>query len=397
MGFLDKKERILDIVLTDRGRELMSKNQLKVAYYAFSDDGVNYSGSLVAAQPELLHGARVAQSTTTGSAGAGVTAMTASLSSAPQSGSTMIAVVGLQGAARAVSSITQTGATWSMIAHTGAATNGNNIDLWYAPNIQSNAGTSIIVANNGSAQAVIQIAEFRGVLALDKTASLALDTSHPTGSTGVTPTTTNSQELIIAGMSSIANTLHSMSSPYYTEVGSLTGSGVLNASMFQKKSYQQEQAEAIFKFLGAFNAAEFTTSPDAVPVGAIATFTVSMSSSNRNYDVDGHVYNMLTFEAGQKKDKTKTLNTFLYTMPEGSPVLPEFKIGLNLSSSVNLERRFYIETITTTFPRPAQPPHDVVVRATLPTKTKLDRQVEYVFNQKSAILFQYLKQVLNKK
>jgi len=46
MGLLDKKERVLDIVLTQRGRELLSKNQLIVKHYAFSDEGVNYSGSL---------------------------------------------------------------------------------------------------------------------------------------------------------------------------------------------------------------------------------------------------------------------------------------------------------------------------------------------------------------
>lgn len=46
MGFLDAKERILDIVLTDRGRELLSQNSLKIKYFAFSDEFVDYSGSL---------------------------------------------------------------------------------------------------------------------------------------------------------------------------------------------------------------------------------------------------------------------------------------------------------------------------------------------------------------
>lgn len=45
MGFLDKKERILDVVLTDKGREQLSKNQLNFTYYAFSDEGIDYSGS----------------------------------------------------------------------------------------------------------------------------------------------------------------------------------------------------------------------------------------------------------------------------------------------------------------------------------------------------------------
>ena len=46
MGLLDNKERIFDIVLTDKGRELLSKNLLNFSYFAFSDDGIDYSGSL---------------------------------------------------------------------------------------------------------------------------------------------------------------------------------------------------------------------------------------------------------------------------------------------------------------------------------------------------------------
>jgi len=45
-GFLDKKERVFDIVLTDLGRKLLSENQLEFVHYAFSDSGVDYSGSI---------------------------------------------------------------------------------------------------------------------------------------------------------------------------------------------------------------------------------------------------------------------------------------------------------------------------------------------------------------
>ena len=41
-GFLDKKTRIIDMVLTDYGRELYSRDKLRFTYYAFSDDGVDY-------------------------------------------------------------------------------------------------------------------------------------------------------------------------------------------------------------------------------------------------------------------------------------------------------------------------------------------------------------------
>lgn len=46
MSFLDQKEVIYDVVLTNRGRELLSKNQLNFVFYAFSDEGVNYAAHL---------------------------------------------------------------------------------------------------------------------------------------------------------------------------------------------------------------------------------------------------------------------------------------------------------------------------------------------------------------
>jgi hypothetical protein len=48
MAILDPKTRILDFTLTDKGRELLSKNQLNFRYYAFSDENIHYSGSLSA-------------------------------------------------------------------------------------------------------------------------------------------------------------------------------------------------------------------------------------------------------------------------------------------------------------------------------------------------------------
>lgn len=46
MAFLDPKERVLDIVLTDYGRQLLAENSLNFVYYAFSDEGIDYSGSI---------------------------------------------------------------------------------------------------------------------------------------------------------------------------------------------------------------------------------------------------------------------------------------------------------------------------------------------------------------
>lgn len=43
---LDKKEKIYDLQLTDLGRKQLSQNQLEFVFYAFSDSGVDYSGSI---------------------------------------------------------------------------------------------------------------------------------------------------------------------------------------------------------------------------------------------------------------------------------------------------------------------------------------------------------------
>lgn len=53
MGFLNFKETIFDITLTDKGRALLSKNQLNFKYYAFSDASINYSGSITQASGNI--------------------------------------------------------------------------------------------------------------------------------------------------------------------------------------------------------------------------------------------------------------------------------------------------------------------------------------------------------
>lgn len=46
MAFLDKKTRIIDIQLTEHGRELMARNELRIAHYAFSDELIDYQFAL---------------------------------------------------------------------------------------------------------------------------------------------------------------------------------------------------------------------------------------------------------------------------------------------------------------------------------------------------------------
>lgn len=46
-GFLDKRDRIVDMTLTDYGRQLISVGQLDFVYWAAFDDGVDYSPVLM--------------------------------------------------------------------------------------------------------------------------------------------------------------------------------------------------------------------------------------------------------------------------------------------------------------------------------------------------------------
>lgn len=42
MGFLDKNSRVIDFILTERGKRLFAAGQLDFAYYALFDDGIDY-------------------------------------------------------------------------------------------------------------------------------------------------------------------------------------------------------------------------------------------------------------------------------------------------------------------------------------------------------------------
>ena len=60
MGFLDRKSRVVDVVLTAHGRRLFANGELDFAYYAFFDDGIDYdpysTGSLTDTErDDLIH------------------------------------------------------------------------------------------------------------------------------------------------------------------------------------------------------------------------------------------------------------------------------------------------------------------------------------------------------
>jgi hypothetical protein len=116
------------------------------------------------------------------------------------------------------------------------------------------------------------------------------------------------------------------------------------------------------------------------------------SASYSETDVDNYIHKNLSFEAYDRKNNVKNLSSFLYTIPERTKVLPEFKTNVNVTASISLERRFYIDTVTlerrprSTVDRPL----DIVVRATVPKKTFQDRVKEYVDFQKLKSIFKIL-------
>lgn len=56
MGYLDKQSRVIDFILTERGRQLFAIGQLDFAYFSLFDDGIDYdpyySGTLTDAARE---------------------------------------------------------------------------------------------------------------------------------------------------------------------------------------------------------------------------------------------------------------------------------------------------------------------------------------------------------
>jgi hypothetical protein len=132
--------------------------------------------------------------------GNAVTSFTVTLGSAPANGHTLIAVIGTRGSSTGrVTSITQTGVTWSRAAEAANA-NSSTVEVWYAP-VGAAAGT-VVTINQASLRSAAVVMEYSGVFTnapVDQTASA---TDYGTDTlTGTTPTTTLPNELWIGGIS----------------------------------------------------------------------------------------------------------------------------------------------------------------------------------------------------
>jgi hypothetical protein len=97
----------------------------------------------------------------------------------------------------------------------------------------------------------------------------------------------------------------------------------------------------------------------------------------------------MCFEADQRKSSVlnRDLNTFLYTIPHGKEILPQFKVSTK--NYLYLQRQFFIHpsvltsgrTIASLVPAGVNV-HSVVVRATIPRSTPQDRTTQYITDQK---------------
>ncbi len=214
----------------------------------------------------------------TGSSAAATISVT--MSTAPVNGNSLIAVISTRSTtANTVTSITQTGATWTRATQATNA-NGTTTEIWFAPNV-SGAATAITI-NQSSFRSAAVVIEYNGILtasALDKTANTTGNST--TASTGTTSTTTQANELLIGGVGLVSSS--------YT-LGTISGSftTVANTASTHSTATRNARVYALERIVTATLAATTggTVSTSSEWSGAIATFkaaainTVGAASSS---------------------------------------------------------------------------------------------------------------------
>jgi|GEM_PF-1056483 len=142
----------------------------------------------------------------TATANTGTTASTsfvATLSTAPVTRNTLIAVISTRSnTTNNVTSITQSGATWARaVSSTGNSTNNTTTEIWYTTAL-SDAATAITI-NQGSARSAAVVMEYSGLAygaPFDQVASNFNSAQNTAATTGTTATTTSADELWIGGI-----------------------------------------------------------------------------------------------------------------------------------------------------------------------------------------------------
>ncbi|MCW5554740.1 MAG: DUF4082 domain-containing protein [Verrucomicrobiae bacterium] len=193
---------------------------------------------------------------------------------AAANGNTLIAVIATRGtSANRVSSITQTGATWTRASQTNN-TSGSTTEIWYAPNVSS-AGTTVTINLATSLRAAAVVMEYSGILIaapLDQTAGSTNNTGT-TALTGTTPPTTQSNELWIGGIgvTNSARTLSSIQNSFTQVASAQSTSGTAS---------QNSKVFALERIVSATEAASSGGTLDIASIrsGTIATFKAALPS-----------------------------------------------------------------------------------------------------------------------
>ncbi|MCX6915828.1 MAG: YDG domain-containing protein, partial [Verrucomicrobia bacterium] len=201
--------------------------------------------------------------TATGTAGS----FAVNMGTAPTNGNTLVAVISTRGtSAGRVTSISQTGATWSR-ATQAANANGSTTEIWYAPNVSGAAATLTI--NQAGLRSAAVVMEYSGLAAanLDQVSSGATGNSAA-ASTGATPATTQATEVWVGGIGLVDSglTLTPTGAPLFTSRGSAQSAST-TANLNAKAYFLDYTAEAI----GTASAGG-TISASSQWSGAIATF-----------------------------------------------------------------------------------------------------------------------------
>ena len=218
---------------------------------------------------------------TTGNTGVNTaTSFSVTLSSAPVSGNTLVAIIATRGsAAGIVTGISQTGATWTRAAQATNAS-GSTTEIWYAPNVSS-AGNSITI-NQSNVRSAAVIVEYSNIILaspIDKTANTTGNSNA--ASTGTTATTVQANELLVGGVG-LVNSGYTIGTP------TNSFASVANAASTDGPSQNNAKVYALEKLVTTTGTAISggSISSSSQWSGAIATFkaqtptTTVVSSSN---------------------------------------------------------------------------------------------------------------------
>jgi hypothetical protein len=205
------------------------------------------------------------------------TSITVTMASTPTSGNVLVAVIGYGDAA--ISSITETGVTWTHQV-TGSATY-QHVEIWLGT-VGAGASTTITITFSAAVRATADVCEYSGVATssfLDKTAS-ATGTSTST-STGTTGTTTQADELWVGGIE-VYNTQG------YTQGSPTNGFTLLDGA--NTNNIVVAFLEKIVSATGSANSGT-TVGLSSVWAGCIATFKAVVDATPPTYSLPATPYN----------------------------------------------------------------------------------------------------------